>query len=117
MAADDRHFRLAAKSLHLIATRGTAAALEEAGLPCQAVYKVNEGRPNIVDYVKNAEIEKGGELDEAGSSEVLARMAKQYRDSITTFGAIDVVKRNRSSPSTGAGEGAGAGAATGPAAG
>ncbi|MEE8517617.1 MAG: GatB/YqeY domain-containing protein [Dehalococcoidia bacterium] len=36
--------------------------------------------------VKNAEIEKGGELDEAGSSEVLARMAKQYRDSITTFG-------------------------------
>ncbi len=36
--------------------------------------------------VKNAEIEKGGELDEAGSSEVLARMAKQYRDSITTYG-------------------------------
>ncbi len=36
--------------------------------------------------VKNAEIEKGGELDEAGSSEVLTRMAKQYRDSITTFG-------------------------------
>ncbi len=42
---------------HLIATRGTAAALEEAGVPCQAVYKVNEGRPNIVDYVKNAEID------------------------------------------------------------
>ena len=36
--------------------------------------------------VKNAEIEKGGELDETGSSEVLARMAKQYRDSITTYG-------------------------------
>jgi carbamoyl-phosphate synthase large subunit len=42
---------------HLIATRGTAAALEAAGLPCQAVYKVNEGRPNIVDYVKNSEID------------------------------------------------------------
>ncbi len=42
---------------HLIATRGTAAALEEAGVPCQAVYKVNEGRPNIVDFVKNAEID------------------------------------------------------------
>ena len=42
---------------HLIATRGTAAALEGAGVPCQAVYKVNEGRPNIVDYVKNAEVD------------------------------------------------------------
>ena len=42
---------------HLIATRGTAAALEAAGVPCRAVYKVNEGRPNIVDYVKNAEID------------------------------------------------------------
>jgi uncharacterized protein YqeY len=36
--------------------------------------------------LKNAQIEKGGELDDAGSNEVLARMAKQYRDSITTFG-------------------------------
>jgi carbamoyl-phosphate synthase large subunit len=42
---------------HLIATSGTAKALEDAGIPCQAVYKVNEGRPNIVDFVKNAEID------------------------------------------------------------
>jgi uncharacterized protein YqeY len=36
--------------------------------------------------LQNAEIEKGRELDDAGSNEVMARMAKQYRDSITTFG-------------------------------
>ena len=36
--------------------------------------------------IKNAEIEKGEQLDDTGSSEVLARMAKQYRDSITTYG-------------------------------
>ena len=44
-------------NFHLIATSGTAKALEDAGIPCQAVYKVNEGRPNIVDFVKNAEID------------------------------------------------------------
>ncbi len=35
--------------------------------------------------MKNAEIEKGKELDDEGAIDVLARMAKQYRDSITTY--------------------------------
>jgi len=35
--------------------------------------------------MKNAEIEKGAELDDAGALDVLARMAKQYRDSIETY--------------------------------
>ena len=42
---------------HLLATAGTAAALSAAGISCQAIYKVNEGRPNLVDYVKNDEID------------------------------------------------------------
>jgi carbamoyl-phosphate synthase large subunit len=40
----------------LIATRGTAAALEAAGLPVTAVNKVTEGRPHCVDMIKNGEI-------------------------------------------------------------
>jgi carbamoyl-phosphate synthase large subunit len=40
----------------LVATRGTAAALEGAGLKVQAVNKVQEGRPHIVDMLKNKEI-------------------------------------------------------------
>jgi len=36
----------------LFATRGTAAALRQAGLPCKTVFKVNEGRPNAVDWLK-----------------------------------------------------------------
>jgi carbamoyl-phosphate synthase large subunit len=40
----------------LIATRGTAAALEAAGLPVAAVNKVAEGRPHCVDMIKNGEI-------------------------------------------------------------
>ncbi len=40
----------------IIATRGTAAAIEAAGLQVQLVNKVTEGRPHIVDMIKNGEI-------------------------------------------------------------
>ena len=59
---DKRHCAPLAKELHalgfrLIATRGTAAALEAAGVPAEPVYKVNEGRPNIVDLVKTGKVD------------------------------------------------------------
>ena len=59
---DKRHVAPLAKQLHalgfrLIATRGTAAALEAAGVPAEPVYKVNEGRPNIVDLVKTGKVD------------------------------------------------------------
>jgi carbamoyl-phosphate synthase large subunit len=59
---DKRHCGPLAKELHalgfrLIATRGTAAALEAAGVPADPVYKVNEGRPNIVDLVKTGKVD------------------------------------------------------------
>ena len=34
------------------ATRGTAAAISDAGIPVKTVFKVNEGRPNAVDLLK-----------------------------------------------------------------
>jgi carbamoyl-phosphate synthase large subunit len=40
----------------LVATRGTAAAIAAAGLKVQPVNKVMEGRPHIVDMIKNREI-------------------------------------------------------------
>jgi carbamoyl-phosphate synthase large subunit len=40
----------------LLATRGTALAIETAGLPVTPVNKVAEGRPHIVDMIKNAEV-------------------------------------------------------------
>jgi len=40
----------------VIATRGTAAAIQAAGLPVQVVSKVTEGRPHIVDMIKNGEV-------------------------------------------------------------
>lgn len=47
---------LAAMGFELIATRGSAAAITAAGVLCETVNKVTEGRPNIVDMIKNGEI-------------------------------------------------------------
>jgi carbamoyl-phosphate synthase large subunit len=40
----------------IVATKGTAAAIQAAGLSCEVINKVTEGRPNIVDMIKNEEI-------------------------------------------------------------
>jgi carbamoyl-phosphate synthase large subunit len=47
---------LTAMGFELTATKGTAAAIEAAGVPVQTVNKVTEGRPHIVDMIKNNEI-------------------------------------------------------------
>ncbi|UZE96844.1 carbamoyl-phosphate synthase large subunit [Alkalimarinus alittae] len=41
----------------LVATSGTAKVLKEAGLEVKSINKVNEGRPHIVDAIKNDEID------------------------------------------------------------
>jgi carbamoyl-phosphate synthase large subunit len=41
----------------LVATRGTATVLSNAGIPVATVNKVSEGRPNLVDRIKNNEIQ------------------------------------------------------------
>ena len=48
--------RLARLGFKLVATVGTAARLREVGLDCGAVFKVNEGRPNVADHIKQGEI-------------------------------------------------------------
>ncbi len=50
-----------ARELHelgfaLVATRGTAGAIAAAGIPVGVVNKVTEGRPHVVDMIKNGEI-------------------------------------------------------------
>jgi len=47
---------LVAAGVKIIATRGTAAALNRAGIEVESVYKVNEGRPNIVDLIKTGKV-------------------------------------------------------------
>jgi carbamoyl-phosphate synthase large subunit len=42
---------------NVVATRGTAQAIESAGIPVAVVNKVKEGRPHIVDMIKNGDID------------------------------------------------------------
>jgi carbamoyl-phosphate synthase large subunit len=46
-----------AKGFQLLATRGTAAALQAAGLPVQVVPKIGEGSPNLLDYIKGKRVQ------------------------------------------------------------
>ncbi len=49
--------QLAELGFAIVATRGTGRAIQAAGVDCQLVNKVYEGRPHIVDMIKNDEIE------------------------------------------------------------
>ncbi|HUK54405.1 MAG TPA: carbamoyl phosphate synthase large subunit, partial [Candidatus Binatia bacterium] len=58
---DKRNVVALAREFHtlgfsVVATRGTTAAIRAAGVPAEAVFKVNEGRPNIVDQIKTGRI-------------------------------------------------------------
>jgi carbamoyl-phosphate synthase large subunit len=48
--------RLISLGFSIIATRGTALYLKKHGFKVETVNKVTEGRPNIVDYIKNNHI-------------------------------------------------------------
>jgi carbamoyl-phosphate synthase large subunit len=49
--------KFAELGFELIATGGTAAVLEKAGLKVQRIFKLAEGRPNAIDLLKNKEIQ------------------------------------------------------------
>jgi carbamoyl-phosphate synthase large subunit len=48
--------QLVAQGFDLVATKGTAVAIQEAGVTCATINKVAEGRPHIVDMIKNNEV-------------------------------------------------------------
>jgi len=48
--------RLVARGFEIVATAGTAQAISDAGIECRTANKVREGRPHIVDMIKNDEI-------------------------------------------------------------
>ena len=48
---------LAAHGYRLVATRGTAGEINASGVDCAVVNKVSEGRPHIVDMIKNSQVD------------------------------------------------------------
>jgi carbamoyl-phosphate synthase large subunit len=49
--------RLAEEGFRLLATEGTAARLQESGVEVQSVFKVGEGKPDVVDYIRDGEVD------------------------------------------------------------
>ncbi len=80
---------LIALGFEICATRGTAKVIREAGIECLPVNKVKEGRPHIVDMIKNGEISivivstTEGAKAIADSAEI-RRAALQYKVNYTT---------------------------------
>ncbi|MCE3045941.1 MULTISPECIES: carbamoyl-phosphate synthase large subunit [Legionella] len=80
--------RLIQLGFEIIATRGTALVLHAAGIDCRRVYKVAEGRPHVVDFIKNNEIDFIVNTTEgkqaAADSFAIRRNALQHKVSYTT---------------------------------
>jgi carbamoyl-phosphate synthase large subunit len=99
--------RLHQLGFRLLATAGTRAALAGRGIPVEPVYKVNEGRPHIVDLIKSGQVDlvlntplgKDSFFDESA----IRRAAVQYNvPCITTLSGgaavasgISALQRNR----------------------
>jgi len=49
--------KLVSNGFKIIATKGTAKYFSDHGIECEMVYKVNEGRPNVVDRIKDQDID------------------------------------------------------------
>jgi carbamoyl-phosphate synthase large subunit len=79
---------LLALGFSLYATRGTAISVHEAGLPCVIVNKVMEGRPHVVDMIKNREVSFIVNTTEGAQaiadSSAIRRAALQHKVSYTT---------------------------------
>lgn len=81
---------LAERGFAIVATHGTANALAEAGVQCRRVNKVREGRPHIVDMIKNGEISLIANTTEGKQAiqESLSIRAEAVRNNLTYYTTI-----------------------------
>ena len=79
---------LAALGFAIVATRGTARCLQEAGVPCEVVNKVTEGRPDIADLLRNDAVDLIVNSTEGrqaiADSAVIRRLALRHKVCYTT---------------------------------
>ncbi|MBK9169309.1 MAG: carbamoyl-phosphate synthase large subunit [Bryobacterales bacterium] len=115
LSVNDRHKseaiqvarRFAELGFDLVATRGTATALQAAGLTCKKVFKFNEGRPNAVDLLKAGSVQliiyTATGAHSFSDERAIRRTALGYRiPCITTMSgakaAVEAVASSRASP-------------------
>ena len=85
---------LVGKGFKVVATSGTAAFIAKAGVACEPVNKVKEGRPHCVDAIKNGEIQfvcnttEGKQSIEESKSIRAASMQQRLTYFTTIAGAV-----------------------------
>jgi carbamoyl-phosphate synthase large subunit len=84
--------KFAENGFAVMATSGTAAFLEENGVACESVQKYHEGRPNIVDAIKNGQVQlvvntPSGKMSEEDDSYIRKAAIKHKVPYITTVTA------------------------------
>jgi carbamoyl-phosphate synthase large subunit len=91
----------------VVATDGTRQVLREAGLEVELVYKLHEGRPHVLDWIKNEQVQliintpSGGEAQADGR--LIRRSALAYKVPIVTTLAgakatVDSIRALQSAP-------------------
>ncbi len=91
---EDLARRLDQLGFNLIASQGTAQRLQEGGIPVTPIKKLAEGHPNLIDYLKNEEVDlvlntpsgKGARTDEG---KIRAAAVQQGVPCITTISAAE----------------------------
>ena len=78
----------------IVATKGTHKAITDAGIDAQRVLKISEGRPNIVDLIKNGEISLAINTSDNKASKDDAKIIRQnvLAENIPYFTTIAAVK-------------------------
>jgi carbamoyl-phosphate synthase large subunit len=66
-----------------VATGGTCRQLERSGIPSRLVKKIGEGRPNVIDYIKNGEIQL---VINTPSGKESAEGSRMIRRTVLTYG-------------------------------
>jgi carbamoyl-phosphate synthase large subunit len=89
---------LARLKFDLCATRGTAKALERAGLRCRTVPKISEGRPHAVDLIANGDIDliiatPLGKVSRADESEIRRAAIRKRLPVLSTLSAAAAAVR------------------------
>lgn len=101
--------RLAAMDCKFIATAGTAAFLEENGIPVQVSKKISEGVPNVLDVIRSGMVDlivdipkKGNDVESDGFKirRTAAECSVSLMTSLDTLGALVKVMEQNFTPQT-----------------
>ncbi len=97
-----------ALGFHIVATKGTAAFLQEQGVPAEPIRKLHEGRPHIADAIKSGKIDlvvntPAGRLSEYDDSYIRKTAIRQQVPYFTTLPVALAAARGISARRRGAG--------------